>query len=154
MDDWKLPWAGGCRCGQIRFAVTKPPLLSGACHCTGCQKMTGSAFSLTVTVPADGFELVAGKPVIGGLHGPVAHHHHCPHCLSWVFTRAEGFDWFVNVRATMLDQAGWFEPFTELWTKEGLPWARTGAPHSFETSPAMEEYEGLMEAYAREGARP
>ena len=154
MVDWKLPWAGGCRCGQVRFAVTKPPILSGACHCTGCQKMTGSAFSLTVTVPSDGFELVAGEPVIGGLHGPVAHHHHCLHCLSWVFTRAEGFEWFVNVRATMLDEPGWFEPFTELWTSEGLPWARTGAPHSFETSPAMEEFQGLMEAFAREGARP
>ncbi len=154
MDDWKLPWAGGCRCGQLRFEITKPPMISGACHCSGCQKMTGSAFSLTLTVPSDGFEVVAGEPVIGGLRGPVSHHHHCPHCLSWVFTRAEGFDWFVNVRATMLDEPKWFEPFIELWTSEGLSWARTGAPHSFETSPGLEDFQSLMQAYSADGRRP
>jgi hypothetical protein len=36
VDDWKLPWDGGCRCGEVRVRVTKPPLLAGACHCTGC----------------------------------------------------------------------------------------------------------------------
>ena len=89
MDDWKLPWEGGCRCGEVRIRVTKPPILTGACHCTGCQKMTASAFSLTVTVPADGFEVTKGEPVLGGLRGPVSHHHHCPQCLTWIFTRAE-----------------------------------------------------------------
>lgn len=35
-----------------------------------------------------------------------------------------------------------------------LPWAATGAPHSYETVPQMEEYEPLMKAYAEDGARP
>src|SRR5215213_574415 len=85
-DSWKLPWEGGCRCGAVRIRVTKPPLLTGACHCTGCQKMTASAYSLTLTLPADGFEVTKGEPVLGGLRGPVSHHHHCPDCLSWIFT--------------------------------------------------------------------
>ena len=154
MDGWKLPWDGGCRCGEVRLRVTKPPMLAGACHCTGCQAMTGSAFSLTLTVPSDGFEVVAGKPVRGGLRSGVSHHMHCPSCLSWVFTRAEGFDWFVNVRATMLDEHGWFVPHVELWTSEKLPWARIGAARSYPRDPEMSEWPGLMEAYARDGARP
>lgn len=154
MDDWKLPWEGGCRCGAIRIRVTRPPLLSGACHCRGCQKMTASAYSLTVTVPADGFEVTKGEPVIGGLRGPVSHHHHCPLCLSWVFTRVEGMDWFVNLRAPALDDHGWFEPFLEVWTDEKLAWAATGAPRSYGTSPDMAEFEALMAAYSVEGARP
>lgn len=154
MDEWKLPWEGGCRCGGVRVRVTKPPILTGACHCTGCRKMSASAYSLTVTVPADGFEVTRGEPVLGGLRGPVSHHHHCPDCLSWVFTRAEGFDWFVNLRATALDDHGWFEPFVELWTGGKLPWASTGARHSFAASPEMDDFQGLMEAYAREGRRP
>jgi hypothetical protein len=154
MDEWKLPWSGGCRCGQVRFEVTRPPFLSGACHCTGCQRMTGSAYSLNLSLPADGFSLTQGEPVVGGLHGPVSHHYHCPYCLSWLFTRAEGFDWFVNVRATMLDDPAWFEPFVELWTSEKLPWAETGAAHSFQTSPAMEEFQTLMEAYRANARRP
>lgn len=154
MDEWKLPWEGGCRCGALRVRVSKPPLLTGACHCSGCRKMSGSAYSLTVTVPADGFEVIAGEPVLGGLKGPVSHHHHCPSCLAWVFTRAEGMDWFVNLRAPALDDHGWFEPWIELWTAEGLPWARTGARHSYATTPAMAEFERLIQAYAQKGARP
>ena len=153
-NDWKLPWEGGCRCGEGRVRVTKPPLLSGACHCTGCQKMTASAYSLTLTVPGDGFEVIAGEPVIGGLQGPVSHHFHCPSCKSWVFTRVEGYDWFVNLRPSMLDDHLWFYPFIEVWTSEKLPWATTSAKHSYETTPEMADFETLMQAYAQEGARP
>src|SRR3569833_2743914 len=154
MEEWKLPWEGGCRCGALRLRVTLPPLLTGACHCRGCQKMSASAFSLTVTVPAAGFELVAGEPVIGGLHGHDAHHHHCPSCLSWVFTRAEGLDWFVNIRATMLDEAGWCAPFAEFWTREKLPWATTPARHSFEAVPELAAFQPLIEDFAKAGPRP
>jgi hypothetical protein len=154
MDEWNLPWDGGCRCGAVRLRVTKPPLLTGACHCTGCQKMSASAFSLTVTLPSDGFELVAGEPVPGGAQGPVSHHFHCPRCKSWLFTRAEGFDWFVNLRAPVLDDHSWFAPFVELWTAEKLSWAETGAPRSYEEVPAVAEFEGLMEAFAVESSRP
>jgi hypothetical protein len=35
MSDWKLPWEGGCLCGEIRFRVGAPPLLTMACHCRG-----------------------------------------------------------------------------------------------------------------------
>ena len=146
--EWKLPWAGGCRCGAVRIEVTKPPLLTGACHCTGCQTMSASAYSLTLTVPADGFSVTQGEPVIGGLHGPVSHHFHCPHCMSWMFTRAEGFDWFVNLRPTMLDDASWSTPFVKTWTSEKLPWATTAAVHSYEALPSMDAYEGLIREYA------
>lgn len=148
MEDWKLPWDGGCRCGQVRIRVTKPPLLASACHCTGCQRMSASAFSLTLTVPANGFEVTEGEPAIGGLHGAEAHHFHCPHCKSWLFTRAEGMDWFVNVRPSTLDEHGWFVPFIEVWTREKLAWASTPAKHSYETQPEFDEYEGLIKAFA------
>src|SRR4051812_4455923 len=75
MDDWKLPWDGGCRCGEVRLRVSKPPLLSGACHCTGCRRMSASAFSLTLTLPGDALEVTAGEPAIGGTHQAPPHLH-------------------------------------------------------------------------------
>ena len=153
MDDWKLPWAGGCRCGQVRLEVTAPPLLASACHCTGCQKMSSSAFSLSLTIPVEGFRVAEGEPVIGGLHG-ATRHYFCPHCMTWMFTRPERMDAFVNLRATMLDAHGWFVPFIEFWTGEGLPWAKTRAVHSFPTEPADEDFPGFLEEYARSGSRP
>lgn len=151
--DWKLPWDGGCRCGQVRFRVSAPPLLTMACHCAGCQSMTASAFSLSAAIPTPGFEVTAGEPVIGGLHG-ATRHYFCPYCMSWMFTRAEGLDQFVNVRATLLDDHAWFVPFAETCTSEGLAWAKTGAKHSYPNLPAFDVYPKLIEDFATEGARP
>jgi hypothetical protein len=146
MLNWNLPWDGGCRCGRIRLGITQPPLLTMACHCTGCQRMSASAYSLSAAIPSAGFSVVKGEPVIGGLHGS-SHHYFCPYCMSWMFTRAEGMDWFVNLRPTMLDDCRWFSPFIETWTREKLPWAITPAVHSFETLPSLDQYEALTEEF-------
>ena len=153
MNDWKLPWDGGCLCGGVRFRVSAPPLLTIACHCTGCQKLSASAYSLTIAVPSDGFAVTRGELVIGGLHGP--HRQlYCPHCKNWMFTHPHGLDFFVNVRATMLDEHHWYAPFVEVFTSEKLTWAMTSVVHSFATQPDLEGYAPLVEAFAREGARP
>jgi hypothetical protein len=152
MNDWKLPWEGGCRCGSVRFQVTKPPMLASACHCTGCQKMSASAFSLSLHLPAEGFEVTKGRPVVGGLNRDM--HHFCPDCMSWLFTRPPGLDWLVNLRAPMLDDHLWFRPYCEYWTSEKLPWAATGAAHSFEKVPDLSGFEPLVAQYAELGARP
>lgn len=71
-----------------------------------------------------------------------------------MFTRAEGMDWFVNLRPSMLDDHGWFVPYIEVWTSEKVPWVTTPAVHSFTRQPAFDDYVKLSESYAREGARP
>lgn len=142
-----LPWDGGCRCGRIRFRISAPPLMETICHCTGCQRMTASAFSTTLITPAEAFAVTAGEPVQGGLGtSKDATHHHCPHCKSWVFTRVTALP-IVNIRATMLDNARWFVPFMETYTSEALPWAVTHAPHSYAKFPADADYQALMEDY-------
>lgn len=148
MPAMTLPATGGCRCGALRFRVTVPPLCTMACHCTGCQKMSGSAFSTTAMIPAEGFEVTAGTPVVGGLKGPDIHHQHCPECLSWVFTTFGPDRPRVNLRAVMLDNPSWFAPFAETWTATQLPWALTGAPHSFEHFPPPEALPALMAEFA------
>lgn len=142
----EVPMEGGCRCGQVRFRVNAPPLLTMACHCTGCQRMTASAYSLSVAVPTTAFEVTAGDPVVGGLHG-FPQHWFCAHCMSWMFTRIEGAP-FVNVRATMLDDPSWFRPFIETYTSEKLPWVTLPAVHSFPQFPEFSAYQGLIGEYA------
>lgn len=151
LRDTKLPWDGGCRCGRVRLQVTKPPMLTMACHCLGCQVMSSSAFSLSLALPGDGLVLTQGETVIGGLHGEPAHHHFCDWCKTWMFTRMESIG-IVNLRPTMLDDHRAFVPFLETQTAEKLPWATTPARRSFERFPAMEEYAGLIAEYlASEG---
>ena len=142
---------GGCRCGQVRFTASRAPLITMACHCRGCQQMTSSAFSLSAAIPANAFDVILGEPVIGGLHG-AARHYMCPHCMSWLFTRPDGIDFFVNVRAVLFDKAEWSDPFVETWTSERLSWATTSAAHSFNTLPPDDAWEGLMGEFARRAA--
>ena len=173
MPPFSLPISGACRCGRVAIRVTKPPLVTSACHCRGCQKMSSSAYSLTAVIPSEGFEVTKGEPVIGGLHGADTHHHFCGHCMTWMFTRPEGkpsarapgvrrsksqivgfssasrtaASRFVNVRPTLLDDASWFRPFMETYTSTKLAFAETGAVRSFAEFPRNEEYEGLMAEY-------
>lgn len=135
------------------MTISAPPLITMACHCTGCQRMTASAYSLSIAVPAEGFSVIQGEPAIGGLHGP-DRHYHCPHCKSWLFTRPEGYDFMVNVRASMLEDPSWFQPYVETSRAEGFPWAETGAKHSFPGNPADEQFGPLVAEFAQHGARP
>jgi len=151
MADWKLPRDGGCLCGRVRFRITTPPLLTMACHCKGCQRLTASGFSLSAGVSSDGFEVTQGEPVIGALHGP-HRHFFCDYCKSWLFTRPEGMDWFVNVRSTMLDDPGDFStPFVETASEERLPWIRTTAMHSFDGFPNIDAMTKAVEEFAMRG---
>jgi hypothetical protein len=131
--------------------VASGPLITFACHCTGCQQMTGSAYSLSSLYPADAFAVTAGEPVLGGLRAGTRHYF-CPACMSWLFTRPEGMDAFVNVRATLLEDAGSYRPFIEAYTAEGLPWAKTGAVHSYDRVPDEADFPALMQEFAVRGA--
>lgn len=147
MPELTLPATGRCRCGALTFEVTAPPLATSACHCPGCQRMTGSAFSLTVMVPADGFRVTGGEAIAGGLRGGTRHMH-CSDCLSWVYTLPEGVDFLVNVRNPMLDAPPRQVPFLETYLSTAMPFARLGAPHGFETFPPEDQLEPLLTAYA------
>lgn len=142
-----LPIEGGCRCNRVRFRISAVPLLAMACHCRGCQRMTASAYSLSLAIPAEGFAVIAGETVIGGLHSDGLPHHHCDWCKSWLFTDLSVAMGFVNVRATLLDDPSWTMPFVETCTGEALPWAATGAPHSYPAFPPEEAFPTLIADY-------
>ncbi|MBQ1763332.1 MAG: arginase family protein [Aquincola sp.] len=52
---------GGCLCGRIRFKAHKPPVRTFACHCTFCQRVTGSAFYAESIFEVDAVEFNGGK---------------------------------------------------------------------------------------------
>jgi hypothetical protein len=153
-DDWKLPWSASCLCGQVRMRVTKAPVVSAACHCDGCQKLSSSAFSMTLMLPADGFEVLSGDTEIGALHRAEIQHHFCTHCKSWLYTTGPLLGGHVNFRPTMLDNASWVRPYMETWAAAKLPGVSTGAAVSYDQFPPPEDFQKLMDGYARDGTRP
>lgn len=55
------PLQGGCLCGEIRFEITAPFISAGYCHCTHCQRRTGTGSSANGRVPREGFRLLQGE---------------------------------------------------------------------------------------------
>ncbi len=60
MPDATLPVNGSCLCGAVRFRVSGPFLSVGYCHCTHCQKRTGTGWSTNGRVAQGDFELLSG----------------------------------------------------------------------------------------------
>ncbi|MEM7491503.1 MAG: GFA family protein, partial [Pseudomonadota bacterium] len=142
-----LPLSGQCRCGRVALRAAAAPHITSACHCRGCQRMTGGPYSLSALFAAEALD-VTGETVIGGLHGADQRHHHCGHCLSWVLTRLPALPEIVNVRAPMFDDLAWFHPYLETSTDEALPFAETGAIRSYPSLPPTEDFPALMADYA------
>jgi len=151
--DWKLPWSASCLCGQVRMTVSAAPVIAMACHCRGCQKLSGGPYSLTLMIPADGFA-AEGETVLGGLHRDESPHHHCSHCKNWLFTTNIGGGQFVNFRPTMLDDASWVRPLVESFVGDKLPGVESGARHSFEAFPPREAFGSLMQEFDTDAVRP
>ena len=148
MTSTSIRLKGHCRCGRVEFELSAEPMMTIACHCTGCQRMTSSAFSLGALFPSAALSIVSGRPVIGGLHGPTRHYF-CGHCMSWLFTRPEAMDDLVTVRSTMLENAQRYQPFIETYTDEKLAWASAGAKYDFCMFPPQERIPALLQEYAQ-----
>lgn len=82
MTEWKLPWSAACQCGGVHMRIAQPPMVAMACHCRSCQRLTSGAYSLTLMIPSQGFEVLDGALAIGGLHRLELAHHFCPHCKN------------------------------------------------------------------------
>src|SRR5438874_13149817 len=48
---------GGCLCGAVRYSVRGDPVHVRRCHCAGCRKESGSAFTVYAWWPAEAFEM-------------------------------------------------------------------------------------------------
>ncbi|KAH8884335.1 hypothetical protein GQ53DRAFT_797813 [Thozetella sp. PMI_491] len=56
-----FPLDGGCSCGKIRYRIKHTPLIVHCCHCTSCQRETGSAFAINAVIEAQGVTRLASS---------------------------------------------------------------------------------------------
>ena len=61
----KLPQTGGCQCGKIRYEISEAPQLVYTCHCTDCQRLTSSAFSMGLVVAETAFRRSGSERIVG-----------------------------------------------------------------------------------------
>jgi hypothetical protein len=113
----QLPQTGGCQCGKLRYEITEAPPLVYTCHCTDCQRLTSSAFSMGVVVAESALRLSGIEPrrlQRTADSGRVNTRLGCPECGSWVCGTPRGG--LVRVRA------GTLRPTRHIWTRSKQPW--------------------------------
>jgi len=133
------PYTGRCLCGVTRYRLTGEPLMVYACHCTDCQKRSGSAFGLSMWVQRRALEVTQGEVA---LHmaptedGRVRHSRICAACGIRLWSEPPPHPAFAIVRAGTLDDTSWLRPVAHLWTRSAQPWFAfpEGVPR-YETQP-------------------
>ena len=55
---------GGCTCGGVRFEIAGSLLSAGYCHCTRCQRRTGTGSSANATVAPGALRVTAGGELV------------------------------------------------------------------------------------------
>jgi hypothetical protein len=55
---------GGCACGEVRYEVSEPFVSSNYCHCTRCQRRTGTAASANAGTAPGSFRIVQGEELV------------------------------------------------------------------------------------------
>jgi hypothetical protein len=123
MPDVTLPFTGGCACGAIRYTCSAAPVAMINCHCRDCQRSTGGAFASAALVRADTLTLT-GEPRMHALtaaSGNEISRAFCGTCGSPVFSKLARN--LIGVKAGSLDDATWFRPTIDVWTRSAQPWA-------------------------------
>jgi len=120
------PLTGGCLCGAIRFTVSAPITGLRACHCTHCQKSSGSGASVNAVVPGTAFRITQGAPkryADKADSGRTLLRYFCGDCGSPLYAHRETSPERVVVRMGSFDDPPAAKITTNIWTKSARPWS-------------------------------
>ncbi len=122
----KIPFTGGCLCGEIRYECTCEPELMYYCHCTDCRKANGTAFHAGMYMKRAGFQLTSGTIRSFALtadSGRTIIRYFCGHCGAHIYSDKGMETEMISLKAGSLDEPEIFQPDTEIWTMSKVKWA-------------------------------
>ena len=128
MASTSFPVEGGCSCRAVRYRMMTAPMTVHACHCSWCQRETGSVHALNAVIEADRVELIQGEPELVNTpshSGKGQKVWRCPTCKVALWSNyAGGGDAVRFVRVGTLDHPGEFPPDIHVFTSTRLPWVQ------------------------------
>jgi hypothetical protein len=115
--------SGGCLCGGVRFELTEPPPAASYCHCTRCQRRTGTAASAQARIDANIFTLIQGEELVKCWRHPAGGWEKCfcGECGAQLFSRdPEGTG--MSVRLGSFDGDPGVRPSWHQFVAYAAPW--------------------------------
>ena len=117
---------GGCLCGAVRYRARGEPLEAFVCHCTACQRRTGSAFAIEVFFHSSQLEFMGVQPSVfeqkSDESGRWLKLEFCPNCGSSIGLTAERRPDQHAVTGGTFDDPNWFKIGRHIWTKSRTHW--------------------------------
>ena len=118
-------YRGGCLCGAIRFRAGRDPSRTVVCHCTFCQRLTGSAFAVWPV-------FAETEVALRGEHsryehrsdesGRWIHLFFCPRCGTTIYSRWQEDKGELALLGGTFDETGWISVSRHVWTRSKQPW--------------------------------
>jgi hypothetical protein len=129
--------SGGCLCGAVRFELSEPASEAGYCHCTRCQKRTGSGASAQARINGQTFRLVAGEELVKCWRHPEGGFEKCfcQQCGAHLFSRNPDDPSQMSIRMAAFDGDPGVRPSWRAFVANVPPWEP--APDD-----GLEHYEG------------
>jgi hypothetical protein len=140
-------FSGSCSCGAVKYRLTSAPMFVHCCHCTDCQRQTGSAFVLNALIETDRVQVLQGdtrsfpQPTDSGRPHVI---HRCPDCGTSLWSNYGGREQLRFVRVGTLDAPAALPPDVHIYTRSKQPWVKLPGDGNGATTgkPA-----GVFEAY-------
>jgi hypothetical protein len=111
-------------CGGVRFEVSAPLVSAGYCHCTRCQRRTGSAAAVSARIEPGSLTVTRGEELIqaydpgdGGFHKLF-----CSACGSALWSRHPEAGDVISIRLGAFDSDPGIRPSYHQFVAYAAPW--------------------------------
>jgi hypothetical protein len=117
------PLTGGCGCGAVRFEIREALGPARYCHCTRCQRRTGTAASASAVIAPGSLDVTAGEEHVRGWTPPGGREKaFCELCGSALFIRDPASGEIVGVRLGAVDGDPGVRPTARQFVAYAAPW--------------------------------
>jgi hypothetical protein len=117
----ELPLTGGCLCGGVRFEIAEPLVVAVYCHCTRCQRRTGTAAAVSARLVPGSLRVTQGEELIRSwVPDDGWAKDFCSACGSALWSRRGGDD--VSVRLGAFDDDPGVRPSYRQFVAYAAPW--------------------------------
>jgi hypothetical protein len=114
---------GGCGCGTVRFEVSAPLVSAHYCHCTRCQRRSGTAASANARVAPGAFRIPSGEDSLSAWKPAGGWEKwFCGRCGSALFSRHPRDPELISVRMGTFDGDPQIRPEMRQFVAYAAPW--------------------------------
>lgn len=144
----KVKLTGRCGCGAVRYELSNLPLITHCCHCTDCQRQSGSAFAVNALIEAGEVHVNSGALDTIELPTDSGHPHdvyNCTECGGTLWSDYGRRGYLIYVRAGTLDAPHPVNPDVHIHTRSKRDWVQL--PQGV---PAFEKFYSMGDVWSKQ----